>query len=181
MDKALVLDTETTGLISNHSISLDKQPEIIEFYAAFGNLKTKRITREYHSLVKPSKYPMSQKIIEETKTQLSNDMLVQAPSFAKIAPMLRKLVETAPVVIAHNAAFDTEMIGIEFERLGEKIVWPAVVCTVEQTVHIKGYRLSLTNLHIELFGKKFDEAHRAKPDTQALWRCCCALYAKGML
>jgi hypothetical protein len=48
-------------------------------------------------------------------------------------------------------------------------------------MHFKGYKLSLTNLHMHLFNMDFGEAHRAKADVQALVRCCRQLYAQGDL
>lgn len=179
--KALILDTETTGLINNHSIALDRQPEVIEFYACIADLKTGKVGKKLHTLIKPSKYPMSPKVIEETKTKITNDMLRSAPPFAKVAGEIKKMVEAAPVVIAHNVSFDREMLDIEYERLDQTLQWPRCICTVEQTIHIKGYRLSLTNLHIQLFDRAFKEAHRAEADVGALRKCCVELFKRGML
>jgi hypothetical protein len=75
-----------------------------------------------------------------------------------------------------------EMVDIEFERLGRKAPWPPrKVCTVEATVHLLGYRLSLQNLHKHLFGENFDEAHRAKVDVEALVRCCVELRKREVI
>lgn len=179
--KALVIDTETTGLIFNHSITLDQQPEVIEYFGCVVDLKRRKVLSEYETLVKPVKYPMSDAIIAETKTKLSNEMLKHAPDFQIVAPLIKKQIESAPIVIAHNASFDKEMIDIEFERLSDEVKWPPMICTVEQTIHIKGRRLSLTNLHIELFKEPFPEAHRARTDVMALVRCCNELFKRGLL
>jgi DNA polymerase-3 subunit alpha len=179
--KALLLDTETTGLIFNHSITLDQQPEVIEFYGCVADLKKGKISHDLNTLIKPKNYPMTDEIIAETKTKLSNEMLADAPLFKEEAPGIKKLIENAPIVIAHNASFDKEMLDIEYERLGMKLKWPPLICTIEQTIHIKGYRLSLTNLHIELFKEPFPEAHRAKADVMALLRICKELYKRKLL
>jgi DNA polymerase III alpha subunit (gram-positive type) len=179
--KAVVLDTETTGLIHNRSIALDRLPEVIEFFSCNVDLATGKIGKKYETLIKPRNFPMSEKTIRETRTQLSNDILQDAFPFEKAAPAIKKIIEDAPVVIAHNVAFDKEMLDVEFERIGQKLKWPRVICTIEQTLHIKGYRLNLTNLHVELFGKKFDSAHRAKADVLALTKCCVELYKRKLL
>jgi len=179
--KAVILDTETTGLIANHSVTIDKQPEITEFFAQHVDLATGKVTKKYETLIKPHNFPMSAKTIAETKTKITNDMLRPAPSFKDVAAKIKEIVEGAPVIIAHNAAFDREMISIEYERMKKELKWPRMLCTVEQTIHIKGHRLSLTNLHIELFGKAFDEAHRAQTDVRALTKCCVELFKRGML
>jgi DNA polymerase III epsilon subunit-like protein len=179
--KAVILDTETTGLIANHSIAIDKQPEIIEFYAHHVDLATRKITKRFDTLIRPHIWPMTDKTIAETKTKITNAELKDAPKFKDVAKDIRKICEGAPVIIAHNAAFDQEIISIEFERMKETIKWPRMLCTVEQTIQIKGYRLSLTNLHLELFGKTFGEAHRAKLDVEALTKCCIQLYKRKML
>lgn len=175
---ALILDTETTGLLSNHVLPIDKQPEVIELFAVLHDLKADKVKAEYHSLFKPKKAITD----EITKiTGLTNEDLKDAPAFAAKAAEIKKLIEGAPTIIAHNASYDTEMLGIEFERLGQQLKWPRVICSVEQTVHVKGFRLNLQSLHELLLGQKFLEAHRAKTDTQALARCCVKMFEKGWL
>lgn len=179
--KVYALDTETTGLIPNRGITIDALPEVTEYYGALVDLKKGKVLRDVEALVKPSRYPIPEAVLKETKTVITNDMLKGAPPFASVAPMIKKEIEGAPFVLAHNASFDQEMLNIEFERLGETVEWPPLICTVEQTVHVKGFRLSLTMLHVELFGEPFPEAHRAKPDTQALIRCAVELFRRGLL
>lgn len=179
--KALVFDSETTGLINNHIVALDKQPEVIEFYGALVNLKTKKKLKEWEFIIRPRQYPMTKETIEKTKTQLSNELLKDAPLFPKVKAEIRKALEQAPLIIAHNLSFDKEMIDIEYERLGEKLKWPRGICTVEATIHLKGFRLALDALHQLLFKETFKDAHRAKPDTNALIRCCYELHKRGLI
>jgi DNA polymerase III subunit epsilon len=177
----LCYDTETTGLISNHILPLDKQPEVIEFACALVNLKVHKTISTFESMIKPSNYPMNDYTIRDTKTKLSNELLAKAPTFAKVANAIKLRLEQAPLVLAHNASFDREMMDLEFERLGQTLVWPRTICTVEQTSHLKGKRMTLSDLHQTLLGKEFDDAHRAGPDVQALVRVAVALFQKGLL
>lgn len=175
---ALIIDTETTDLIFNHSIKLVSQPEMIEYFGALTDLATGERKGEYETLIKPDK-PISAKITEITS--IDDEMVALAPSFAMVADAIRANIEGAPVVIAHNASFDVEMINIEFERLGQKIAWPRTICTVEATIHLKGFRLKLGGLYDHLFGETFKDAHRARPDAEALERICIELFARGEL
>jgi DNA polymerase III alpha subunit (gram-positive type) len=118
---------------------------------------------------------MSDETIKQTKTQLTNDLLMNAPPFSEVAEPIKAHLEGAPLLIAHNATFDKEMIDIEMERIGKQVAWPPMLCTTEQTMHLKGYRLSLTELHQHLMGQPFMGAHRAKNDVLALVQCCIEL------
>jgi DNA polymerase-3 subunit epsilon len=168
----VLFDTETTGLTKNRTVKLDKQPEVIEFYAALVDLDAgPQPLEEYYTLIRPSvEYPMSDYTMRETKTKISNAELKDAPTFSEVAdPIHDFLAHPRPGNLAHNLSFDRDMIEIELERLGRKIVWPLVsICTVEQTVHLRGRRLNQTALHEFLFQKGFDNAHRAKADSVAL-------------
>jgi hypothetical protein len=73
------------------------------------------------------------------------------------------------------------MIDTEFNRIGMKIDWPRTICTVEETICIRGYRLSLTELHKEFCGEPFEGAHRAMVDVRALLRCVEKLYDRGFI
>lgn len=186
--KALLLDTETTGLIDNRSIPIDQQPEVIEFYACLADLKKGKVLKELHSLVKPSR-PLAgamasggrkTKTISEI-TGIDDSMLISAPPFEKIAKDVFYFIESSPLVIAQNASFDKEVLDIEAERLKKEIKWPPVICAIEQTIHLKGYRMKLSDMHEYLLGKSFTGAHRAKADTLALMRCCTELVKRGLL
>lgn len=172
----LILDTETTNLIANRSKKIDKQPHIIEFYACDYDLSGDIMLSEYDALIKPP-IKISGEITKITK--IDNSMVEDKAPFANHADKIAALIEKSKIVIAHNASFDQEMIDIEFERLGRKLKWPKLLCTVEATLHLKGFRLSLTALHDILFGKGFPEAHRAKHDVEALTRCCVELHKRG--
>lgn len=176
--KAFCFDTETTELIKNHSVKLDKQPHVIEFYGALVDLRKNKILTEIESLIKP---PIVIPDEHVKHTPVTQTMVSESPNFASIANDIALMIEGAPTVLAHNLSFDKEMIDIEFERLGRKLKWPRLICTVEQTVFLKGYRLKLAELYDLLFGEKFSDSHRAKPDTQALIRCAVELTKRGVL
>lgn len=176
--KALIFDTETTGLITRGR-ALDKQPEIVEFYAAVYNLKTGKKTAEYWQLIKPRLGSIPE--VTSKIHGIWDKDVAKSPTFDKVAKEIKSIIEKSPIVIAHNAAFDRDMVNLEFERLGEKVKWKRVICTIEQTMHVKGHRLSLSNLHEHLMGEKFEGAHRANVDVAALARCATKLYSQGAI
>jgi DNA polymerase III subunit alpha len=183
---AILFDSETTGLISNHTIKLENQPEVIEFYGCLADLRDGTIMEEYEHLIKPSK-PLSDKPNPGDKksiidiTGITNEMLIDQPRFPELADKIAAFLEHGPVVMAHNVSFDMEMIDIEFERLKRTVRWPRAICTVEATAYLNGGRMGLTALHKYLFGEGFDDAHRAKPDTLAQLKCATELFRRGII
>lgn len=168
--KSLVFDTETTGLIENVSVRLERQPEVIEFYGAVIS-DDGTVERELDTLIRP----MTNSISPEIKkiTGISPEMVENEKPFAYYASEIKELIESVDEVIAHNLTFDMDMINIEFQRLNNQVVkWPLLwTCTIEQSIHYQGKRLNLGALHEHLFGEKFVGAHRAKIDVEALIRC----------
>jgi hypothetical protein len=152
--QAFLFDTETTGLIGNHKLPLDKQPSVVEFYGCLADLATGEVIEA---------------------------MVEQSPPFAAIAETVKLHIERAPVVIAHNLSFDVEMIDLEMERLSTPIVWPRKLCTVEQTIHLRRHRLKQSQLYQMLFNETFEGAHRAKADVLALLRICVELHKRRII
>lgn len=176
--KTIVIDTETTGLLSNRLLPLDKQPRIIEIYACSVDFDTGDVTEILNTLLNPQ---CKLDAVITKITGLRDVDLINAPLFNSISDVLSSLIESHDVMIAHNASFDKEMIELEYERLNQKLKWNRCLCTVEQTIYMKGFRLNLQALHELLFGEKFKEGHRAKIDVLALTRCCFELHKRGIL
>lgn len=178
MMKALIFDCETSGLVTNALLRLDRQPEMIEFYGAVVDLANGKVIEEYGTLVKP-KLEIEKKITDITG--ITNEMLKDAPTFADVANPIGKIIQTADNAIAHNAPFDQEIVNTEFKRIKRTIKWPKLICTGEQSIHLFGFRPSMQALHERFMGEGFKEAHRAKNDVEALARCCVKMYAEGLL
>lgn len=176
--KTLIFDTETTGLIANRTIKDEKLPRIIEFYGCLVDLEREQILDELETLVNPG-IAIPPDITDITG--INNEMVQKAPRINQIANSLQAMIESADEMIAHNLAYDEEVIRIEFDRMKRPIKLPVMLCTVEQTVHLKGYRLSLSKLHELLFGDAFADAHEAKADVLALVRCCFELRKRGII
>jgi DNA polymerase-3 subunit alpha len=178
-----VFDTETTGLVTNRSIKLNRQPEVIEFFGSLVDLSSGKVAKQLHRIIQPTvEWPMTEFTIKQTKTKLSNDLLSDKPKFKEVSDEIKHFLEGAPALIAHNISFDKDMIEIELERLAQTINWPKTcICTVEQTLHLRGHRLNLTRLHEFLFNEPFEGAHRAEDDVNALTRISVELYRRQLI
>lgn len=175
----LIFDTETTGLVDNMSTRFEKQAEVIEFCGISIDPTDGKVIEEFDQLIRPT-IPITEEITK--LNNINNEMVRNAPTFKFLASDIRDLIERSDCVVAHNAAFDRDMVNLEFARLGQtKIAWPRIICTIEATLHIKGYRLSLSALHEHLFGVTFDGAHRARADVEALARIVVELKRQEMI
>jgi len=173
-----VFDTETTGLFSSGLLDNDKKPELIEFMAIKYDLEKEEIIKEYDFLVKPRK-SISKESVDITG--ITDEMVKDALPVEERIAEIKEALENSEAVIAHNMSYDREMIETEFNRCNAKIKWPRLICTVEETMCIKGYRLTLTDLHKEILGEPFAGAHRARHDVEALLRCVKVLYTRGFI
>ena len=175
--RTLVFDTETTGLISNSMIPLARQPKIIEFAAILLNDGEEEAKENW--LFNPG-----ERLNDEVKgiTSLKDSDLVNAPPFAQLAPDIATLIEYADEVVAHNLSFDQAMVDVEMKRANVgPINWPQLICTVEATEYLKGFRLKQMDLYEHLFGEKFEGAHRAATDVKALSRIFIELRKRGIV
>lgn len=176
--KTLYFDTETTGLIGNSAIPLEKQPRIIEFCGMLLD-EEGEIIDQVDTLINPG-IPISEEI--ERITGIKQADLVGKPSFFEVSSAITKLFYAAEEVVAHNLSFDWAMMANEFRRLGiDFVINPVKTCTVEGSLHLLGHRLNLTALHQHLFGEGFTGAHRARTDVEALIKCHRRLVTLGEL
>jgi DNA polymerase III epsilon subunit-like protein len=166
--KHLIFDTETTGLPRSSIVPIEKQPRVIEFAAILWD-DDLNDEQEFSWFFNPG-IPIP---AEASKvSNITDDMVKDAPPFSRVAPAIRALLVLADVVVAHNLFFDLHMVSNEFRRADTADVkWPKGICTVEATEHIQGHRLKLASLHRLLFNEDFEGAHRAMTDVKALLRC----------
>lgn len=177
--KAVVFDTETTGLIINPARKLETQPEIISLAIQNIDLATGEITDHYYQEFKPLK-PISEEITRITR--ITNERLEKAHSINFELSMILPRFETAPMLIGQNIKFDLDMIELECIRYNyPKPKWPPRVDLIQNSIHLKGFRLSLKNLHKELFGTEFEDAHRADVDASITAKCAIEMFKRGLL
>jgi len=172
----IIFDTETTELTKAEGTSLDFQPEMIEIYCLkvketlkkSGKIKYKKID-SFHSYLKPQ-FPIPKYITKITG--IDEYTVADAPAFLDIFSKLKKFFRNTDTLVAHNLAFDKRILRYELERISENsnadFYWPKYdFCTVEQSMHIKGYRLKNNELYQIATGKEIVGAHQAKVDVNA--------------
>jgi len=176
MKRTFVFDTETTDLINNSVVSDKHQPHIIEFYGCVVDDGGK-VVEELEFLCDPG-VPITS---DTTRiTGIKAEDIAGKQKFDFHSEEVRRIIHSCDSVVAHNLKFDMSMVDVELNRLGKKVMWPKTqICTVEETEWFMGYRLNLSSLHEHLFGMKFEGAHRAKVDVQALVRCFNELRIRG--
>jgi DNA polymerase-3 subunit alpha len=176
--RIFIFDTETTALPKNSVMRIEKQPHVIELFGLTLNRDLEEIGT-WQSLFQHHK-PLED--ITKKVTGITDELLTDAPKFFHKAEELKECIESHDCVVGHNLTFDMDRVDQEMSRCNMRVHWPKErICTVEQTEHIKGYRLSLTALHEHLFGTAFKDAHRAEPDVRALARCYIELVKRGEL
>lgn len=178
--KAAVFDCEACGLIANSGINVEKQPRLIEFYGCLIE-DDGTLLKELYFLCNPE-----MKIPKETTniTGIDDSMVAGQPVFSTRLPELEDFFFEAEVAVGHNLYYDQSVMNFELQRAKVKpeLFWPDIlVCTVEATEHLKGYRLSLSALHEYLFNANFTGAHRSKADVQATVRCYVELLKRGVI
>lgn len=181
----VAFDTETTGLIKPDVMHIKDQPQIIELYMAKLVHRSDGVIEkidEIETYLKPEK-EFNESVITKI-TGIDNSMVRNAPTFLS---MFREIAEFHVGVhawVAHNCAFDAAMMANEISRIGQIIHFPFPpehICTVQKTLHIEQRRLTLSNLHKELFGEDFPNAHRAKNDVEAMIRCYKEIIKRGWI
>ena len=178
----IIFDTETTGLPNAEPTPLDKQPKIIEFCAVKLDDKTLVQKAEVDLLINPGHH-LSDQIVKITGLRDSD--LKGKPPFSAVYSELADFFLGEKILVAHNCAFDVNMLTLDLRRLGKltQFPWPPQqICTVERTTHLKGFRLNLAGLYeMATNGGKFKGAHRAMNDVKALAECVRWMRKKKMI
>lgn len=175
--RTLVLDTETTALIKNKLQPLDRQPRIIEFFALSLDSAGEELDT-FSYLFNPG-IKIDEKITEITG--IKQEMLDDQKPFSSIAQHILEVIEVHDEIVAHNMSYDKAVIDFEMKRLGKKVRWPELICTIESTEYMKGHRMNLRSLHEFLFGEPFENAHRAENDVRATAKCFLELRKMGVV
>ena len=169
--EVLAIDTETTGLVESRLKRLEFQPHVIQFSAALVDLDAGETKEEFSTFVRLPRQDLLTEHITKV-TRITQEDLSKAELFSHYFPKIRKMIESAEAVAAHNLSYDRDVLDIEARRLEADIAWPErLICTVEASAHASGFRLDLENLHKLLLGRGFAEAHDARADVGALVRC----------
>lgn len=155
-DEIIIFDVETTGL----NFTDDRLTEI-----GAVKLKNMQVIEQFNTFVNPEK-DISSNVVK--LTGISNDMVKDAPKTKEALESFFKFCGENPVLVAHNASFDTTMINNSCARVGIKKDYTYIdtlvlaQCVVTQ---IARYKLNYLAKYFKL--GKFNH-HRASDDAYML-------------
>tara|TARA_R110002073_G_scaffold313380_2_gene485263 strand:- start:31067 stop:35446 length:4380 start_codon:yes stop_codon:yes gene_type:complete len=180
----LIFDTETTGLPKSWNAPItdtDNWPRCIQIawqlHDEMGNL-----VEHNDFLVQPDGFniPYDAERIHGISTDLAVE---QGIPLDQGLELFNEALQKTKFIVGQNLAFDLNIMGCEFHRLGVEsnlTELPVLDTCTEKTAlmcQIPGGRggkfklPTLTELHNHLFGTGFGEAHNATADVEATTRC----------
>lgn len=196
----MIFDTETTGLPKNWRApmqDLDNWPRVIQLAWMLVDLEG-NVLNTQEILIKPNGWeiPKDPFWIEHgfaTEISLRDGKPLQE-AMDVFLPDLRRCA----FLVSHNMEFDHKVLGAEMLRLGLRSGRTTTrICTKEAStdyckIPFSGSRYKgrvnmrykwpkLSELHVHLFGKEFDNAHQAGGDVAALKACLFELIARGVI
>lgn len=166
----IFFDLETTGLTAPSNSNPAVQPRIIEI----GAIKVDEQFNEvavFHEVIDPETL-LTEEITRITGLQ-QRDVEGQRPFCVAVADVAEFFVGERWLV-GHNLEFDLTVLHHELRRVGWERRFPyppAQSCTIDGTMHLKGYRLKLTELYELLHKEPLHQTHRALDDVRALVQC----------
>lgn len=167
MKTGIIFDNETTGLVKPAASNISMQPKIIEFAGI-------KIDEEGNELGRLEFICDPQQPLEEIIKKITgfkDEDLKGKPTFREKIDELTDFFFGVDYCVAHNCSFDISCLYYELLRNDRvtRFPWPPQqICTVEATMHLKGHRLKLGDLHVMATGQDIKNAHRAMADVEAL-------------
>lgn len=187
----IVFDTETTGLPLDWKAPmtrLDNWPRVIQLAWAVHEPDGKLVS-DRCVLIRPDGWeiPSEEFWIENGFTTAGN-AAKGIPINSALALFLQDLNKCGGIV-AHNMAFDYNVLGAEMIRLGKKAkVKLPRYCTMQSSIEhcglpgMYGFKYpKLEELHMILFGTEMEGAHDALNDVRGCAKCFFELRKLGLI
>lgn len=154
---------------------------------------------EKSALVRPEDFGIPDKATE-VHGITTEDAQREGSPLQKVLDQLEEALNSAEVIVAHNADFDVKTLAAEYFRhdwekthSGAEVRPPvqqqSYVCTMKSGTDLcaipreeaSGYKWpTLQELHEELFGETFEDAHDALADVKACARCFFEMRDRGV-
>jgi len=180
----LIFDTETTGLPKKWNApvtDVDNWPRCVQLAWQLHD-ELGELIEHQDFLIKPEGYniPYDAEQIHGISTRLAEE---QGEDLNKVLHSFNEALAKAKFIVGQNLNFDINIMGSEFYRSGIETPlteMPVLDTCTERTAGLcqipggKGGKFklpTLTELHEELFGEPFVEAHNATADVEATTRC----------
>ena len=187
----LFFDTETTGLPRNWKApitDLNNWPRLVQIAWVLSDNSGKRIeTKDF--IIKPEGFtiPYEAAKVHRITTERAYK---EGIDLAKVLNEFNDLISESDYIVAHNIDFDKMILGAELLRNNIKTTFfqKPKLCTMKSSTNYckipgnYGYKWpKLSELHIDLFGKDFEEAHDASADINATEKCFWEMRKKGLI
>ena len=189
----LIFDTETTGLPRDYKAPLtdfDNWPRMVQIAWQIHDFDGQLIDAK-NFIVKPEGFtiPYNAEKLHGISTEMA---LEKGEGLHFVLSEFAKAVSDSEFIIGHNIEFDINIAGSEFLRndfeniLSDKKVVDIMreatnFCALPGGRGGKYKYPKLTELHLKLFGKDFEEAHNASADVVATARCFLELLRIGLI
>lgn len=160
----IFFDVETTGLIDNELLPLDRQPRIIEI----GALKTDAEGVELGSLSMLIDPGMALPEIITKITGITDADLKGQRKFADVLPEVAAFFRGEETMLAHNARFDLMLLVFELRRLDKQ--WQFPFCSRVTDTRVR-WRGKLAEWAKKVKGPDWVQSHRAIEDCRLLRDC----------
>jgi DNA polymerase III epsilon subunit-like protein len=164
--RAIIFDTETTGLTLPRIANPSKQPRIIDIGMRVVD-RMGNVLEDAELLINPEMAIPEENI---KITGITNEMVAGQLTFKQAVPQIAAMFVGCDILLAHNAPFDTAVLTYELLRVGYKdFPWPKeIICTAHEYVSLIGFLPKLTDLYLKVMGQELEQQHRAMPDVIAL-------------
>ena len=177
----LFFDTETTGLPKNWKApvqDVSNWPRMVQIAWLLYNADGTRID-EKNFIIKPEGFSIPDEAVSVHGISTEKAMN-DGKELDVVLKLFAEQIENVDSLVAHNMSFDEKILGAEFIRknIQNELFKKNRICTMKQSVRYckipgrYGYKWpKLSELHIELFGEDFKEAHDATVDINATAKC----------
>lgn len=185
----LIFDTETTGLPKSWKAPLtdtDNWPRMVQLAWQMHDKKGNFIAAKNH-VVYPDGYTIPQEVVKVHGITTEKAREIGVPLKTVLTDFMSDVAKSQ-FVIGHNVNFDINIVGCELVRMEmpedlskhpliDTMEGSKVFCDLRKKGNLKNP--TLTELHIKLFGIRFEEAHNAAADVEATSRCFLELIRVG--
>lgn len=192
MANILFFDTETTGIPLDYKASptdSENWPRLVQLGWILTN-ESGQILKEGNRIVRPDGFDIPTAASDIHRITTARALAEGLPLSAVITEFTTDL-QTVGRVVGHNLSFDLHIVAAEMYRLGldyHQLFDLPNTCTMLSTIDYcaipgaYGYKWpKLQELHMQLFGVGFHEAHDAMIDIRATRACYFALCKQGIL
>ena len=187
----LFFDTETTGLSKNWKApvsAIDNWPRLVQIAWIVCD-EEGAVLEEKDFIIKPENFtiPAEASNVHRITTERAS---AEGKDLEQVLILFSDQVHKADCIVAHNINFDEKIVGAEFIRknISSTFYEKPHICTMQKsTDYCKipgpyGYKWpKLSELHVALFGKDFEEAHDASADIQATKNCFWKMKELGLV